>query len=48
MVLGLPQMFCIQQGAKTGNLRPLINGGYLKKNEKCQVDKYGWTFFFKY
>ena len=24
-----------------GNLRPLINGGYLKKHEKCQLEKKG-------
>ena len=28
-----------------GNLRPLINDGYLKKNEKCHLEKHGWAFF---
>ena len=38
-------MYFFLQESTNGNLRPLINGGYLKKIEKRQLEKSGWAFF---
>ena len=28
-----------------GNLRPLLNYGYLQTNDNADLETYGWTFF---